>query len=193
VFTQSGACNRPKAINDAPHNLITINTIILHTKKEKWMFSVIITQLLVVLRVMKYRFVMFNTTECLKQKKKKYIFASSHQSACYRCFNAMLHFNFECSVITVEIIIVPRGWPVFYSGLNQLRYINIKLINFNALSYAETNHQQLFLSVMLLSFSCQIRSIFLFSSLLNLEFDSIVEPAGINIIRYLTNARAVIA
>ena len=42
---------------------------------------------------------------------------------------------------------------------------------------------------MLLSFSCQIRSIFLFSSLLNFEFDSTVEPAGINIIRYLTNAR----
>lgn len=57
------------------------------------------------------------------------------------------------------------------------------------MSYAETYHQQLFLSAMLLSSSCQIRSIFIFSSLLNFEFDSTVEPAGINIIRYLTNAR----
>jgi len=33
MFTQSGTCNRPKAINDAKHYLITINTILLHTKK----------------------------------------------------------------------------------------------------------------------------------------------------------------
>jgi len=69
MFTQSGTCNRPKAINDANHYLITINTKILRIKKEKWMSSAIITQLLVVLRVMKYHFVMFNTTECLKKKK----------------------------------------------------------------------------------------------------------------------------
>jgi hypothetical protein len=35
MLTQSGTCNRPKAINDAKHYLITVNTTILHTKKRK--------------------------------------------------------------------------------------------------------------------------------------------------------------
>jgi len=69
MFTQRGTCNRPKAINDAKHYLSMINTNLLHIKK-KWMSSLIITQLLVVLMVMKYHLVKFNTTECLKQKKK---------------------------------------------------------------------------------------------------------------------------
>ena len=34
------------------------------------MSSLIITQLLVVLRTMKYHFLMFNTTECLNKKRK---------------------------------------------------------------------------------------------------------------------------
>ena len=95
-----------------------------------------------------------------------------------------------CSIITGEIITVPRGWPVFWSNLSQLRNINTKLWNIWTLCRTQRNT--------ISNYSCQqryfrflVRSDPFFSSVLFWISNSIQrgEPAGINIIRYMTNTR----